>query len=43
MQTQIMFKCSIEEKEKIKNYAKKLGLKIGTYCRFCSLKEIKDN
>jgi hypothetical protein len=39
--TQIMYKCSIEEKKNITDYAKSIGLSVSSFVRMCALEKSK--
>ena len=40
-ETQIMFKCSLEEKNLIKEFAKSIGLSVSSFVRMCALEKSK--
>lgn len=40
-ETQIMFKCSEEEKRLIKDYSKSISLSVSAFCRSCAIKEAR--
>ena len=40
-ETQIMFKCSNEEKNLIKEYSKSIGLSVSSFVRMCALEKSK--